>query len=153
MKNDIKMLIFKVDTDGDFYWNSKTFPRNKNKFGYDDWIVIYFKNPTKYDIQQVVELIAKEFKESFEAINNYSKDYCNEVCEYLLKSVELKDMTDNDYISCGYKYNGFANVRHTNSVYSMELKLINYVEQEISFINSDDKMILGTFNIPINDLL
>ncbi|MCR1959834.1 hypothetical protein CWE04_11585 [Thomasclavelia cocleata] len=158
MKDDIKMLIFKVDTDGDFCWNCKTFPRNKDRFGdYDDWIIVYFKNPTRHDIQQAVGLIAKEFKESLKIIDDHLKNivkkYCNEVCKYLLKSVELKDMMNDDYISCDFKYNGFANVRHTNGVYSMELKLINYLEQEISFANNDNKMILGTFNIAIEDLL
>lgn len=155
MNNDdkIKILIFGVGTDSEFGWTLKSFPKEYDNLCENNCVLVYLKNPTKEDIVKTVQKIATEFNEGFYPIENeYLKVAKDEIHNALLKSVG-EDIAPTSFFSSHYFGRGFCNAYWNNGIYNMTIKLIDYVKKEVKYVNTNEKDILGMFDLESIDLI
>lgn len=158
MNNDdkIKILMFRVNSDGDFYWNLNSFPRDKDEFGsFEDTILMFLKNPTIDDIKDLVKKIANEFKENFSVWEGKESllEERDDIYNTLLKSIDVDENLKFNWFGYDYEIKDFCNICWSDGNHNMDLKLMDYVEREIEFANCAEKTKLHMINIDFNDLL
>lgn len=152
----IKILMFRVCSDGDFYWNINSFPREKDECGdLQNTVLVFLKNPTMEDIKDFVRKIAKEFKESFSACKGREWLYeeRDDIYNTLLKSINVDENLRLNEFDYNCEINGFCDICWSNGNYDMDLKLIDYIEKEIAFANCAENTRLQMIDINFNNLL
>lgn len=131
---EIKMLVFRVYSDGDFYWDSKTFPREINECGYKtDDIIIYFDNPTIEDINKVLLVLAEDFENSF----NTSRETLNSVKNDIVQKL-VSCAFENKFENKGTIRN-YVDIDYTDGNYGMNLKLFSFTKKNIKFYNTQEE--------------
>lgn len=93
---NIKVLLINIYSDGDFYWDSQTYPKNEN-----ETIEVFFENPSNKDISDVISSIAHEFYNSFWSSREYFVEIKEEIYFWLIRNTENKEFFScyNDRIS------------------------------------------------------
>lgn len=145
--NDIKMMLFEIDTDGDFCWNSNAFPKDENGI-----IKLYFKNPTIKDLNRVLTTIADDFLDSFSFDSDEDKEYFEGIKQtfynHLLTVIDInEDIGENKNTSLAVMPN--KNIGN----YSIKSELIDFKESKIKFVNSDEELIINEWDIDYEDIL
>ena len=135
------LLLLQIHSDGDFYWSLKSFPEDKDEYGYrTDEVLIYLSNPTDEDIRKLMFQIADEFAESFDG-----KEWCTD-----LKNRYIKDFTDESHVSRLLEYGEFYE-EYGNQ--SLSVKLIPYIIKTIRIHNTHEIKDIGQFDVRYCNLL
>lgn len=150
-KNNIKVLRFQVSDDGDFKWNCTSYPRKQMEWGgLENSIVIYFKDASPTDIATCIRTIANEFKNSVDCF--YKVDYfgindgnmrpafsfSTYVYDNLMETADEIQEADSLETDC-LTYEDCGN-------YSMDLSLFDYIEESITFANTNEKCNIAYFD-------
>ena len=131
----IKVLVFNVYCDNDFYWNLDSFPRVMKNDELKDTVCIFLDNPSPQDILDVINKIRTEFKNSFRSVKDkdYVRDAIYGALGHIIKTRSDISSVDNDYWETDLDIGN----------YSMSLTLHDYVEEEIVFSNTGGRKLMG----------
>ena len=153
-KENIKVILFRVNSDGDFYWNLKSFPRERDDDGYlKDFVLIYLKNPTLDDIKTVVKKIIEEFRESFSTHRELLFEVRDDICQKLNDSINVDENGKLKKFDYDGEVTSFCEVGWSSGNYDMDLKLMSYVEKEVTYANCNEKEVLTFIDVAYENLL
>lgn len=137
MKN-IKLIAIRINSDGDFYWDSDTYPKE------DSSIFVYLQNPTTVDISNIIKTIANEFKEIFRSSKNLTwirNEFYNELMYIADLNIERNKTSE------------YWGTEYSNGNYDMCVRVFDYIEKEVTFANTNEKNKIGMFDIDFYPLL
>lgn len=138
-KNNIKVLRFQISNDGDFKWNCMSYPRKQMEWGeLENSIMIYFKDASPSDIAACIRTIANEFKNSFDYFRKSCFDFLTRVYDNLMETADEIQEADSLETDC-LTYEECGN-------YSMDLSLFDYIEESITFDNTNEKCTITYFD-------
>lgn len=137
----IKLLVIEIDSDGDFSWDSTSYKRDLDEFGYKkDYIEVYFDNPTNEDLCRVLKKFVEEFKESFSSHRGLT-DVRDSICSSILEYLE-----NNFYYDMIYENGNYSAFIRLKELTSTEVVFEN--TGKVSNITSFDRERRGTLYYP-----
>jgi hypothetical protein len=142
-KNGLYLLMLRIASDGDFYWKLKSFPEEQINGHRMDEVLIYLKDPTADDIRNIMNQVAKEFKNSF----NCSRSY---LIDTDIEGKYVRAFTSEDNISRLLNYGEFYEDYGNQS---LDVKLIPYVTKSIKIHNTGEVEEIGQFDVKYYNLL